>query len=67
MSIKSTTIAARVELLSDRIRRLAVRSHIEDQYEEVLLLRETLRLANANARKLRPVRAKDAAGSLALP
>ncbi|WP_275174691.1 hypothetical protein [Bradyrhizobium sp. CSS354] len=36
MSIKSTTIAARVELLSDRIRRLAIRSHIEEQYEEVL-------------------------------
>ncbi|OSI80914.1 hypothetical protein [Bradyrhizobium canariense] len=65
MSIKSTTIAARVELLSDRIRRLAVTSHIEEQYEEVLILRETLRLASDKARKLRPLRAKDAVGNLA--
>lgn len=65
MSIKSTNIAARVELLNDRIRRLGGRSHIEEQYEEVLILRETLRMADADARKLRPLRAKDAGGSVA--
>ncbi|MET4117853.1 hypothetical protein ABIB85_004463 [Bradyrhizobium sp. JR1.5] len=59
MSFKSTTIAARVELLNDRIRRLAI-MHIAEQYEEVLVLRETLRLAKADARTLVPLRAKDA-------
>jgi hypothetical protein len=66
MSIKSTTIAARVELLTAGSAP-GIRSHVEEQYEEVLIPRETLRLANDNARKLRPVGAKDAAGSLALP
>jgi hypothetical protein len=65
MSIKSTTIAARAELLTDRLRRLAVRSHIEEQYDEVLIPRETLRIASADARKLRPLHAKDTDGNLA--
>jgi len=68
MSNKHTNIAARVELLNNnQIARLATKLQTQKQYEEVLLLRETLRLANANARTLRTPRAKDAGNLAALP
>ena len=61
----SRGVVGSVELVEDLTRRLAVRSHIEEQSDELLILRETLRMANANERKRRPLRAKDADGNSA--